>query len=392
MRLADIMGSVSSQNTRNKKEFFLQKKVFLAGSGTYLPGEPIPFENIEKVLGELKDAPEKIRKWELRTKSVMAEILDIKYLHYAIDPKTRKYKDDNITMSVKAAKKAMDMAGLKPSDIDLLCYGSAHQHQMPTASVRIQESLGISVCEEFSIHANCTSAYKAFYLAHELIKNGKNHNALVISSNVSSSELIAEYYNQKLLDKESLFLRWFLCDGAGAVILSNNKSISKGFEVEASYTESIGGKRPSLMFNKRPAYWINPKIEYEKGLHHLRQEFRNSLSTEVFQEKNGSIFFKGFKRMLEKENIPIDKIKLFQVNMPTKHIIESIIDECKAIGLSEESFYTKLDEYGYCGPPMALICLDKIIREEKFKKDDRVVSFVTEVSKFMQAGYSIKYL
>jgi hypothetical protein len=38
---------------------------------------------------------------------------------------------------------------------------------------------------------------------------------------------------------------------------------------------------------------------------------------------------------------------------------------------------------------MVFICLDKIVREEKLAKEDRIVSFVTEVSKFMQAGYSI---
>ena len=69
-----------------------------------------------------------------------------------------------------------------------------------------------------------------------------------------------------------------------------------------------------------------------------------------------------------------------------------IIRECEKIGIHRSRFYTKLDELGYCGPPMALICLDKIIREERLGKDDRVASFVTEVSKFMQAGYSVKYV
>ena len=41
---------------------------------------------------------------------------------------------------------------------------------------------------------------------------------------------------------------------------------------------------------------------------------------------------------------------------------------------------------------MALVCLDKVIREEKFERDDRIVSFVTEVSKFMQAGYIVRYI
>jgi 3-oxoacyl-[acyl-carrier-protein] synthase III len=46
---------------------------------------------------------------------------------------------------------------------------------------------------------------------------------------------------------------------------------------------------------------------------------------------------------------------------------------------------------GYIGPPMALLCLDKIKKEEKLKNNDLILSFVTEVSKFMQAGYTIRY-
>jgi len=370
----------------------MNQSVYIAGSGTFLPGNPIPFNQIDNILGELKDAPDKIRNWIDRMKPVMAELLDIEYLHYAIDPITREFTEDNITMSVKAAERALTYAGMSPSDIDLICYGSAHQDQMPTASVRIQEALGINTCQEFSIHANCTSAYKALYLAYEMIKNGNNINALVLSSSMSSSELRAEYYNQKKLDKESLFLRWFLSDGAGAILLTGDQDKSKGFEIEYTFVESIGGKKPSLMYNERPAYWMNPKEEFEKGYHHLKQQFRNALSSEIFQESDGSIFFKGFKRMLNMHPLPLEKIKLFQINMPTKHIIDSIIEEFKNFGISEESFYTKLDEFGYNGPPMALVCLDKIIREEQFEYDDRIVSFVTEVSKFMQAGYIVRYV
>ncbi len=61
----------------------------------------------------------------------------------------------------------------KPLTVDLILYGSAHQDQMPTASVRIQEELGIEQCGEISIHANCTSAYKAILLGHDLLKNGR---------------------------------------------------------------------------------------------------------------------------------------------------------------------------------------------------------------------------
>ena len=45
---------------------------------------------------------------------------------------------------------------------------------------------------------------------------------------------------------------------------------------------------------------------------------------------------------------------------------------------------------GYIGPPMALLCLDKIRKEETMARGDVILSFVTEVSKFMQAGYIIQ--
>lgn len=366
--------------------------VYPAGSGTYLPGEPIPVREAQKILGDLPDAPKKIRRWMSNMDTVMHEILDIEFVHYAINPTTREFTDDNVTMGTAAARKALDMAGMAPSDVDLICYGSSHQDQMPTASVRIQEALGIESCTEFSIHANCTSAYKAIYLAHQLLAAGRYRNALVISSGISSSELRAEYYNQTLVDKESLFLRWFLSDGAGALVLTTDPAKSLGLELETTFVESVGGKRPSLMFNHRPALYLSPLQEYEKGLHHLRQLFRNELATGIFQEEGGSVFFNGFKRMLAEGAIDPSTIRIFQINLPAKHIVEAIADECRELGIPDSALFTRLDTLGYTGPPMVLICLDAILRDNTLSPGDRVVSFVTEVSKFMQAGYSIRYV
>ncbi len=369
----------------------MDRPVYVCGSGSYLPGAPVAFKDIETVLGTLDQAPTKIQKWLKRSHPVMGELLDIDFVHYGINPETGEFSEDNISMAASAAHSALAMAEMDANDIDLICYGSAHQDQMPTASVRIQEELGIEVCDELSIHANCTSAYKALYLGHQLIRNGQNRNALILSANMSSSELRADYYNQELVDKESLFLRWFLSDGAGAVVLSSARSKSAGYRVETTYIESVGGKRPSLMYNNRPALWLNPRQEYEEARHHLRQNFRNALSTSDFQEDGGSIFFNGFMRMIKKAEVDPETIRCFQINLPTKHIVDSIKEEMVAIGLNPDIFYSKLDQLGYCGPPMIFICLDKIIREETFAPKEKIASFVTEVSKFMQAGYILQY-
>jgi len=367
-----------------------ERYVKLIGTGSYLPGKAIPIEEVDHYLGELTEAPKKLQKWLVRMKDLMKEMLEVEYYHFAIDPESREFTDDNITMSVKAAKKALQKADLKPEDIDLIVYGSAHQDQMPTASVRIQEALGIEQCGEMSIHANCTSAYKALLVASDFIKSGRYKNALVISSSMSSSELRAEYYNQELVKKEELFLRYFLSDGAGALVLKAENKKENGVFVEHTYMESIGGKKPSAMKNQRPAYWMNPKKEYELGYHHLAQMFNEQLRTH-FHDKDGSVFLKGLKRMLDKFPIDLNELKYFQVNFPSKHISELVMDECKDLGINRNTLYSKMASMGYAGPPMAFISIDKILEEEKLNPNDLVLSFVTEVSKFMQAGYALKY-
>lgn len=373
-------------NQNNLSEIYVK----LTGTGSYLPGNPITIDEVDNYLGELTEAPKKIQKWLHRMKDLMKEMLEVDYYHFAIDPESREFTDDNITMSVKAARQAIEKAGIKAEDIDLIVYGSAHQDQMPTASVRIQEALGIEQCGEMSIHANCTSAYKALLIASDFIKSGRYRNALVISSSMSSSELRAEYYNQAIVKKEELFLRYFLSDGAGALVLQAADEKKDGLFVEHTYMESVGGKKPSAMLNKRPAYWMNPKKEFELGYHHLAQMFNEQLRTH-FHDEDGSVFLKGLKRMLNKYPINLSELKYFQVNFPSKHISELIMDECDELGISRDTLYTKMATMGYVGPPMAFISIDKIVREENLINNDLILSFVTEVSKFMQAGYALKF-
>jgi 3-oxoacyl-[acyl-carrier-protein] synthase III len=95
--------------------------------------------------------------------------------------------------------------------------------------------------------------------------------------------------------------------------------------------------------------------------------------------------------MLAKGNIAPESLRFFQINLPAKHIVDSVKEELASIGVPADAFYSKLDSLGYCGPPMVFVCLDKMLREERLAPGERVVSFVTEVSKFMQAGYSARH-
>lgn len=366
-------------------------KVKLVGTGAYLPGNPVKFDDINKVLGSIEGAPANVTKWFTQIQPIMKELLGVEQYHYAIDPETREFTETNISMSVKAAKKAMQDAGLKPEDIDFLAYGSSCLEQMPTASVRIQEELGIKACAEMSIHSNCTSTYKAIMLAHDLIANGRYKTAMVISSNMASSLLRSEYFNLELLQRDQIFIRWFLCDGAGCMIFARDESETpKGSYLEASYVESIGCGWDPIMFDRREAYSMNPLEVYKKGLHHMVQKGTTILEGEEKGHMLSNAFMEGLDRMAKMFDIDLKKTTYFQINLPTQHVFDLIKEKCTKLGMPEDVYYTKLRDYGYVGPPMVLITMDRLFKEESIKPGDQIISFVTEVSKVMQGGFMIK--
>ena len=83
------------------------KNVQISGTGSCLPGKPIPFNQINEYLGNLTSAPEKLQKWIKKTSKTMEKILGVDFCHYAIDPETREMKEDNVSLSVKASKAAL---------------------------------------------------------------------------------------------------------------------------------------------------------------------------------------------------------------------------------------------------------------------------------------------
>lgn len=364
-------------------------KVKVSGIGSFLPGEPVPFDELDAALGELSEAPEKIRRWVRKMRPVMKEMLGVEYFHYAFDPKTGEWFEDNVSMACKASEAALAHAGLGAADVDLIVYCSPYMHEMPSPSTRLQEALGIESCAELSIHSNCTSIYKGLLVASELIKNGSYDTVLVATANTPSASLRADYYNQSVVAKEDLFLRWYLCDGAGAVVLQPAEPQGDCLYLENTYMESVGGKKPAAMYMRHPSYYLPPNETFRRGNHHLAQAFQDELGKH-FQEPDGTVFTKGLHRMLTKCGLSAQDVTYLQINMPTKHVVSLIMEECKELGLREEQIYTAISSVGYSGPPAAIVSLEGLIKDVGLNPGETVLSFVTEVSKFLQAGFTVR--
>jgi 3-oxoacyl-[acyl-carrier-protein] synthase-3 len=113
-------------------------------------------------------------------------------------------------MCIEAAKVAMDDAGVKPEDIDMVITGTTTPDLIfPNISTIIQHKLGIPACTAFSLEAACTGFIYALTTADKFIKAGEAKCALVIGA-----ECIT-----KLVDWSDRNTCVLFGDGAGAVIL-----------------------------------------------------------------------------------------------------------------------------------------------------------------------------
>src|SRR4051812_44906514 len=86
---------------------------YITATGSYLPGEPVPNEEIEDYIGKAGRSVSSL-------KEVTLANCGIKTRHYAID-KNQQTVISNAAMSAGAVRVAADRAGLGPDDVELLC-------------------------------------------------------------------------------------------------------------------------------------------------------------------------------------------------------------------------------------------------------------------------------
>jgi 3-oxoacyl-[acyl-carrier-protein] synthase III len=114
-----------------------------------------------------------------------------------------------------AAHAALEAAGVKPAEIDLIIVGTTTPDQVfPNVGVLLQHRLGIHGCPAFSIEAACTSFMYALSIADQFIKTGAVRTALVIGAETIS----------RMIDWNDRTTAVLFGDGAGAVVLRADTS------------------------------------------------------------------------------------------------------------------------------------------------------------------------
>lgn len=360
--------------------------VYITGIGSFSPGAPLSFEEAERALGPLDRAPDKLRAWIDRVRPIFKEMLSIRAYYYALDPESRRPTHDNLTLCVPCARAAMAEAGVGPGDIDAVLYGGILMENVcPPTTVLLQEALGIPRCAEFAIHSNCTSIYKAIQVAADFLRLGRYRNALVVSSQLSSAFLRSEFYNQSVVDKKDAILRWFLCDGAGALVLTSRPRGPRRLRVVDTYIASAGLGLGPDMYCLMGGQRCQPLEVFERGWHHLKQSFDSVARTAP------RLFMEALDDMIARIGVGPAAFRYFLANIPTRHLSDLLLERLKKDDrFRGVTLYSKLAERGYPGPPAILVGLDEFVRETDLRPGERVVNLVTESSKWMHGGFLLE--
>ncbi|HEY2882891.1 MAG TPA: ketoacyl-ACP synthase III, partial [Pirellulales bacterium] len=113
-------------------------------------------------------------------------------------------------LAVAAARRAIEKAGVKPSEIDLVVLGTfTPDLPVPSTACQVQQKLGLH-CPAFDVAAACAGFMYALVTAAQYVASGCSRLALVIGAD--STSRIVEPKDQKTYP--------LFGDGAGAVLLA----------------------------------------------------------------------------------------------------------------------------------------------------------------------------
>lgn len=116
-------------------------------------------------------------------------VLDPDVMH----PSLRQRSDDEpgvmTEMAVDACKKALEQAGRRAEDVDLvICAASNHERAYPAVAIEIQQALGIDGFG-FDMNVACSSATFGIQAAADMVRSGSVRSALVVNPEICSGHL-----------------------------------------------------------------------------------------------------------------------------------------------------------------------------------------------------------
>ena len=167
----------------------------ITGTGSYLP--PRRVTNTDLVAELAQSGIQTSDEW-------IVERTGIRARHFAAPDVT------SGDLGLEAARKALEVAGCEPQDIDLIIVATSTPDMVfPSVACILQNKLGANGCPAFDVQAVCSGFVYALTVADAMIQTGAAKRALVVGAEVFS----------RILDFKDRTTCVLFGDGAGAVVL-----------------------------------------------------------------------------------------------------------------------------------------------------------------------------
>ncbi|MEK6672820.1 MAG: beta-ketoacyl-ACP synthase III [Nitrospirota bacterium] len=255
-------------------------------------------------------------------------------------------------LAYEASKSALEYAGLKPKDLDLIIVATVTGDMpLPATACILQHRLGAKKAAAFDVNAACSGFIYGLSIGDKFIRSGSHKRVLVVGTEILS----------KFTDWADRTTCVLFGDGAGAVILERTEEDrgiietrihSDGSMWDLLHTPGGGSKNPPSSETIRKRY------------HYIKMK--------------GNETFKVAVRMLEdlviatlKHNkLEPSKLSLLIPHQANRRIIQAT---AKRLNLPMEKVVMNLDRYGNTSAASIPIALDEAFRAGRIKQDDYIL-------------------
>lgn len=228
-------------------------------------------------------------------------------------------------ISVLAARDALQMAGVRPRDLDLIIVAtSSPDYLTPPVSAQVQHALGAKDVGAFTLVAGCAGFVYGLVTTQQFIVSGAYDRILIIGA-----EIISRFVDWS--DRSTCVL---FGDGAGAVVMqaSDEPAGVLAFDLGAD-----GSGAEHLILPAGGTAMPASQETLDRNLHTLRMNGR-----EVFKFASRKLG-KSLQQTVERAGLTTDDIDLFIPHQANARIIHSA---AQYIGLPEERIFLNIDRYG----------------------------------------------
>ena len=267
-------------------------------------------------------------------------------------------------MAVEAAKDALQDAGLRADDLDLIILGTdSPDYITPATSVVVQHKLGATKAGTFDIGCACASFPTGLNLAAGLMATNPHLKYVMV---------IGAYMMHKLSDWKNDVMSFFYGDGAGAAILTADSKpgfVTSTFFADGSYHKhwgiySGGTYEPatveSVQAGRTQVRFITP--------------FPSSVNNEGWPARMRELAANGHFDLQQ-----IDLTIFTQVRLNSIYLV------MENLGLPIEKAHWIMDRWGYTGSACLPMCFDDARKQGKVRSG-QLVTFVGSGVGYNQAG------